>query len=115
MRIVAAIVTGIFLLGAVGPDVNAVEKKEKKARAKVEEKKPEKKAGAEKSKEADKKSLKKYDDFIDRNGNGIDDRKEKLVPKKSSKAESDKKTVDNDKATSDKKKTDQQKKADDKK
>lgn len=119
MRIIIVLISVVFLFGAIGSSAYAVERKEKKAKAKIEDKKPDKKAGATDSSAKDqKKAPKKFDSFIDRNGNGIDDRKEKLVPKKSDselaskKADSDKKA--DEKQQSARKKT-SDKKADEKK
>ena len=83
-RYLICIVICIFFAIGLGEQARAVEKKEKQPVAKV---KP-----AEKGKTSFDKvtpdsqasavqSPKKYDDFIDKNDNGIDDRKEKLVPK----------------------------------
>ena len=74
----------ISLLLPLGGNLMAVEKKGKKSPAKTvvrtEKQIPAPKAPAEQDKPA-KVNQKKYDDFVDKNNNGIDDRKEKLVPK----------------------------------
>ena len=72
------------VLVAFSGDVLAVSKKTKKDTTKtkvVKQEKPKVKKPAP-SKTAKKvTNEKKYDNFIDKNNNGIDDRKEKLVPK----------------------------------
>ncbi|MCK4607231.1 MAG: hypothetical protein KAU35_08055 [candidate division Zixibacteria bacterium] len=84
MRNALVAIIVISLLLSLGGNVLAVEKKGKKSPAKVtvttEKQVPARKAPAEQNKTV-KVDQKKYDDFIDKNNNGIDDRKEKLVPK----------------------------------
>ncbi len=84
-RILSYIICGVFLLAMAGP-VGAIEKKGKVKPNKVQVKA--KKAPAPKKKsptQGNRVSKKKYDNFVDKNGNGIDDRKEKLKPKKDTK------------------------------
>lgn len=89
----------LFLLSS-GGSAWAVEKKSKddKPASKTEEKKkPEKKSDNEPEEKPAKKApqkppkkpakKKKYDDFVDKNKNGIDDRRENLKKKPSSKKE----------------------------
>ncbi len=90
-RIITYLLCGAFLF-SVTPNVRAVEKKEKK---------PVKKQIVVKKKTATTKSIKivpkgkkkatilkgkKYDNFIDKNKNGIDDRRERLKKKPAAKA-----------------------------
>ncbi len=83
----------LFCFSALGGDVQAVEKKDKDKKAVVEKAKVPKPA-ATKQKPAqvkprdtlgvaanDSSQVREFDRFVDKNKNGIDDRKEKLVPK----------------------------------
>lgn len=76
-RLMAYLLCGFFLISVTG-NVAAVEKKEKK---------PAKTQVVQKKKVPTKKSTKfvprkkKYDNFIDKNKNGIDDRQERLMKK----------------------------------
>lgn len=82
-RYLICVVCVIFALG-LGSQARAVEKKEKQRVAKVkpaEKRKPSSNKVTPDSQASTVRSPKKYDDFIDKNDNGIDDRKEKLVPK----------------------------------
>ena len=93
-RFIVLLVSMAVLLAFSG-DVMAVSKKTKKDTTKVvKQQKPKvKKPAAPKTVKKVTKE-KKYDNFIDKNNNGIDDRKEKLVPKaaKQAKTEKTKKT-----------------------
>ena len=89
-RMFRILLCGVFLFSATG-NVYGVEKKskEKKKTVKVEKKKvalkkpvAKKSTKAGKSKASQKKLSKKYNKFIDKNKNGIDDRKENLKAKK---------------------------------
>ena len=90
----------VFLLFAFTGNLAAVEKKEKKTVKKTVVKKTDKKNKSTKSSKSTKSkkatgSKKKYDTFVDKNKNGIDDRKEKLkkktTPKKATKKKATKK------------------------
>jgi len=92
-RILTYLVCTLFLL-ASGGSAFAVEKKSKdtKPAPKTEEKKkPEKKPETEKPEKPTKKPepKKKYDDFVDKNKNGIDDRRENLKKKPEDKKQDD--------------------------
>ncbi|MBD3257455.1 hypothetical protein GF377_03400 [candidate division GN15 bacterium] len=76
-----------FVLGSAG-NVVAVEKKDK---PKSESSEKDKKPADSKSKKDKKKPEKKYDDFIDKNKNGVDDRRENLKKKDGKKPSSEKK------------------------
>ena len=90
-RLMAYLLCGFFLISVTG-NVAAVEKKEKKpAKTQVVQKKkvPTKKSAkfipkGKKGTIGAKK--KKYDNFIDKNKNGIDDRQERLMKKVKAKA-----------------------------
>lgn len=79
-RTIIYLVAGLFLL-ALSSDVNAVEKKDKKKEQPVvneKNQKPSRDSSQQKTPAVEKK---KYDDFVDKNKNGIDDRKENLKEK----------------------------------
>jgi len=83
--IIAAVASG-FVIAAADSGL-AVEKKDKKATtATTNKKEPAKGATSQKvtDPKKSKTSEKKFDDFIDQNKNGIDDRRENLVAKKTS-------------------------------
>ena len=98
-RFIIYIITGLFLFSLSG-NVSAVEKKVKKTTSKNVVKKKAKGVKSKKlkskklkskklnksSKKIKSKKKKKYDNFIDKNNNGIDDRQEKLRVKTSKKA-----------------------------
>ncbi len=84
MKRFIVLLVSIAVLVAFSGDVLAVNKKTKKDTTKTkvikqEKPKAKKPAAAKTAKKITKE--KKYDNFIDKNNNGIDDRKEKLVPK----------------------------------
>lgn len=88
-RLAVIFVSGLFMLSLAGT-TPAVEKKgkdkNKKTAVKVKAdtsaaKKGSPKTKATGSKMSKPKSPRKYDSFVDANKNGIDDRKEKLIPK----------------------------------
>jgi hypothetical protein len=82
-RFITYIVCSAFLISLSG-NVAAVEKKEKKqVKKQVVQKK---KAPAKKSTRIVPRGKRKYDTFVDRNKNGIDDRKENLKQKPAAKA-----------------------------
>ena len=86
-RILYTILSLVILFSFCGNSL-AVDKKTKKDTSKskvVKQKKPAAKKPVVKTKKDVKPPTKgkKYDNFIDKNKNGIDDRKEKLVPKSS--------------------------------
>ena len=86
-RILTYLIAALFLTVSAGT-IQAVEKKDKQESKKIEvkktdsKKKPPKKTSEKKKpiKSSNQKKLKnkKYDNFVDKNNNGIDDRKEKL-------------------------------------
>ena len=78
-KILTYLICLAFALSLSGP-VLAVDKKEKKPKTKTEEKK--KPESSDKKKPEAKK--KKYDDFIDKNKNGVDDRRENVKKKPAS-------------------------------
>jgi hypothetical protein len=79
MRILACILCAALLLAA-STDALAVDKKKKSPPAQTEERK---KAAPKKKEPSRQQSTdRKYDNFVDRNQNGIDDRKENLKTKK---------------------------------
>jgi len=77
-RVVTFLVCGIFVLAAVS-GVSAVEKKEKKSKDQKEQ--PQTPSTDKKPPEAKEPEKKKYDDFVDKNKNGIDDRRENIKEK----------------------------------
>jgi len=84
-RIAVIIVCALFLVSVAGSSL-AVEKKDKDKKVVVKPKpsvtkKTSKAAKNDSAKAVKVKPQKKYDKFVDANKNGIDDRKEKLVPK----------------------------------
>lgn len=92
-RAILFLILGLFLVSA-GGNAWSVEKKskDKKPASKTEEKKkPEKKPEAKKPQAPPKKKKpkKKYDDFVDKNKNGIDDRRENLKKKPEDKKKDD--------------------------
>ncbi len=102
-RLLTYLICAAFVFSLNG-DLQAVEKKQKKESSK---KTAQQKPGSSKSvrktpvkKQTALKSQKKYDTFIDRNNNGIDDRREKLKPKVASKSTAKKKPAPKKKAAS---------------
>ena len=84
-RLMAYLLCGFFLISVTG-NVAAVEKKEKKpAKKQVVQKKTPIKKSTKFVPKGEKKTIvtkkKKYDSFIDKNKNGIDDRQERLKKK----------------------------------
>jgi hypothetical protein len=77
-RVVTFLVGVAFVLVATA-GVSAVEKKEKKSKDQKEQ--PQAPSTDKKSPEAKEPEKKKYDDFVDKNKNGIDDRKENIKEK----------------------------------
>jgi len=95
-RLFTYFICAVFFFSLTG-DLAAVEKKKKKETAKktVQQKadssQPVKKSLGKKQRVP--KSAKKYDTFIDKNKNGIDDRRERLKPKTLSKPPTKKKST----------------------
>ena len=85
-RVFTLLICTLFLLSCGGSSW-AVEKKSKdeKPASKTEQKKPEAKPADKKPAppQAKQEPKKKYDDFVDKNKNGIDDRRENLKKKPS--------------------------------
>ncbi len=96
-RYLIMLVCGVWIVGAVAP-VLAVEKKEKSATTQAAPKKGQ--STAKRPTVNKGKAAPKYDDFVDKNKNGIDDRKEttkikddqRVKPKAEEKKDEDKKT-----------------------
>lgn len=99
MKYLANILLAFFLMALLAAPVAAIDKKRdpsptKKDTPTVEKRTPERSKTVNDSKATNNTSRRKsYDDFVDRNNNGIDDRAEKsTAPKQSKTPESKKKT-----------------------
>ena len=101
-RILTYIVVVCFAMATVGGNALAVEKKTNKKKVTVQKKAQVKKTSVKATAKSTKGAKKKYDTFIDKNKNGIDDRRENL---KSTKTTKGKKKVAKAKKTTTKKTT----------
>ncbi len=98
MRHIIHIFIGIFLLAVLSAPAMGIDKKQEPAPKKdtptVEKRTPDRSRTVDDSKTTKVKTRKKnYDDFVDRNNNGIDDRAEKTTAPKKSKPETRKKAT----------------------